>query len=268
MKLLLWIGSESNQFALANKLGVNHEIVGIVTESRISKNGIGLRFLVEKFLEKSLIPSLGNAWRDLLRYYSKGFPELPIRNVIDVENINSMEAFEFSKNLNPDLILVSGTRLIRKHMFEISPTIGILNLHTGLSPYIKGGPNCTNWCLATNQVHLIGNTVMWLDEGIDSGNLLTTEFTEFSGDESLLDIHIKIMDHAHDVYVKSVDYLHEGNSKSVPQSSISKGKTYYTNQWTLSMRFRVMRNYRNFKRSFKSGEVFRLRKLISVVKLD
>ena len=85
---------------------------------------------------------------------------------------------------------------------QLLKTLMILNLHTGISPYIKGGPNCTNWCIATKQFEKIGNTIMWLDKGIDTGELLTTENTKFnSTDKSLLKIHMRVMNHAHDLYI-------------------------------------------------------------------
>ena len=86
---------------------------------------------------------------------SKGYPIYSHVNSIIVENINSNESYEFSNKLNPDLIIVSGTRLVKEKLLSIPTTIVILDLHTGLSPYIKGGPNCTNWCIATNKFHLL-----------------------------------------------------------------------------------------------------------------
>jgi methionyl-tRNA formyltransferase len=109
-------------------------------------------------------------------------------------------------------------------MLSIKPSIGILNLHTGLSPYVKGGPNSTNWCIANNELYLIGNTIMWIDEGIDPGNIVTTEITEFTGDERLTDVHIKVMDHGHNLYLKAIDNLAQGRPSSVDQKTIVKAK--------------------------------------------
>jgi len=169
---------------------------------------------------------------------------------------------------NPDLIIVSGTRLIKEKMLSIKPKLGILNLHTGLSPYIKGGPNCTNWCIATKQFHLIGNTIMWIDLGIDTGNIVTTEFTNIDSSDNLLDIHIKVMEHAHSLYLKAIDFLSKGNMSSVKQSEIAKGKTYYTKDWTLKQKFLLVKNLKLYKKMLQSNKIEEYKKQIKTVSID
>ena len=138
-------------------------------------------------------------------------------------------------------------RLIKEQMFKINPRIGIANLHIGLSPYIKGCANWTNWCIATKQFHLIGNIVMWIDKGIDSGNLLFTELTLLSGYENLCELHFKVMEHAHKLYIKAIDFLINGKIQSIPQNQIEEGKIYLTKDWTLKQKIGIIKNFTQFK---------------------
>ena len=224
--------------------------------------------VIEKVIEKIFLPSIGKAWWGMKKYYEEKFPEYPNVELLNVENINSEKAFNFTKRLNPDLIIVSGTRLIKEKMLSIKPKLGILNLHTGLSPYIKGGPNCTNWCIATKQFHLIGNTIMWIDLGIDTGNIVTTEFTNIDSSDNLLDIHIKVMEHAHSLYLKAIDFLSKGNMSSVKQSEIAKGKTYYTKDWTLKQKFLLVKNLKLYKKMLQSNKIEEYKKQIKTVSID
>jgi len=265
MKIILWIGNESNQKALANKIHSVFPLAGILTESRHHKTKITIKILFEKVLEKIFLPSIGKSWWGMKEHYDKLFSNFPAVEILDVENINSDEAYEFSKKIDPDLILVSGTRLVKEKMLSLKPRIGILNLHTGLSPYIKGGPNCTNWCIATKQFHLIGNTIMWIDSGIDTGNILTTEFTELNGNENLAQIHLKVMEHAHSLYIKSIKDLEFGKSKSIPQSEIAKGKTYYTKDWTLKRKFDLIVNLKKLKHYVQTKQIIEDRTKIKVI---
>lgn len=254
MKIVLWCGSEPNQQALAHKIHQEFPLAGIVIEKKASARKLTLKKIFEKLTEKIFIPSLDHAWKNLMSEYSRLFKGFPSTRKINVENINSDEAYRFTEQLHPDLILVSGTRLVKDKMLSLHPRIGILNLHTGLSPYIKGGPNCTNWCLAANQFHLIGNTVMWIDKGIDSGNILTSEFTSLTGDESLAQLHLKVMNHAHDLYVRAVKFLSDGKRQSVPQKEIAEGKTYYTREWTLTQKMNAVKNFKSFREFFQNGK--------------
>ena len=178
-----------------------------------------------------------------MRHYETEFNSYPNCSQLTVSNINNKRTFDYTKKINPDLILVSGTSLIKEDLLQINPKIGLLNLHTGISPYIKGGPNCTNWCIATKQFEKIGNTIMWLDKGIDTGGILTTENTKFSKtDNSLLKIHIRVMNHAHELYIRSIKSILKNTIQNIPQKEIGKGITYYSKQWGWYQNYLVMRN--------------------------
>lgn len=254
MKILLWIGNESNQIALASKINEMFGVDGIILETRKYKPKRSFKKLFEKVIETVFLKKIGNAWINMKSHYKNNYSLPQNAEIIDVENINSEEAFAFSKKINPDLIIVSGTRLVKEKMLSITPSKGILNLHTGLSPYIKGGPNCTNWCLSTKQFNLIGNTIMWIDLGIDTGNILTTELTPLSGEEDLNEIHLKVMEHGHDLYLKSINFLNNGGKSSVKQDEITKGKTYYTREWGLSQKINLIKNFKYFKSSIQKQE--------------
>lgn len=268
MNLLLWIGNESNQKALANKLAQEFNIIGIVTETRTGKRKITFRKLFDSVFERVFLSAIRSSWWGMKDYYDNKYTQYPNTNLIDVENINSDEAFDFSTQLKPDLIIVSGTRLVKKRMLSIQATHGIMNLHTGLSPYIKGGPNCTNWCIATNQFHLVGNTIMWIDEGIDSGNIITTAFTDVNWKDSLLNIHIAVMEHAHELYAKAVKFISEGNMSSVKQSELGEGKTYYTREWNLKNKIALIQNLKKYRNQISKAELLEKRSNIKTVKIS
>lgn len=267
MKIVLWIGNEANQKALANKIHNKFPLAAIVRETKKSRQKITPGVFFEKVIERFFLTAIGKAWRGMLDHYRKKFPDYPKVPILDVQDINSEEVYEFTTSYAPDLIVVSGTRLIKKKLLGIHPKIGILNLHTGLSPYIKGGPNCTNWCIANKQFHFIGNTIMWIDEGIDSGNLMATEFTSFEGNESLPAIHIKVMEHAHDLYIRSLENIHAGKMNNVPQKDVAKGVTYYTRQWRLKQKISLIKNLPAFRRSLRSKQVEEERKNLRVIPL-
>jgi methionyl-tRNA formyltransferase len=268
MKIILWIGNEPNQRALANKIHNKFPLTAIVTESRKHKKKITIKKIFEKGIEKIFLRTIGAAWFNMLNYYEKQFPVYPPVPILDVENINSDKVFDYTTERHPDLIIVSGTRMVRKKLLSISPNIGILNLHTGLSPYIKGGPNCTNWCITMKEFHLIGNTIMWIDEGIDSGNILATEFTNFTGFESLLEIHIKVMEHAHDLYVRSIGKIKNGVIINVAQKDISNGITFYNKEWGLKEKIQLLMNLRTFRNVYKNKKAEAQRNNVKIFPIE
>jgi methionyl-tRNA formyltransferase len=254
MKIVLWIGDGTNQKALANKIYSMHKIDLIIIERKNVKVKLTFSRIIQSVVDKLFFSSLNNAWSDMLSYYQSNYNTYPSAQIIYTDNINDDESYKATTYIEPDLIIVSGTRMIREKLLTIKPSMGIMNLHTGLSPYIKGGPNCTNWCLASNQFHLIGNTIMWIDEGIDSGNIITTEVTSLTGNESLSDIHLKVMEHAHGLYLNAINEIVKGKHSNVPQETITKGKTYYTRDWNTTQKLNALKNYKKFNAVLSSKE--------------
>ncbi|MGV3631025.1 MAG: formyltransferase family protein [Bacteroidota bacterium] len=243
MRILVLIGPNPNQQALASKIQRLYPDVHIIIEKRLSAKKRTLKQLASKAVEKLTLGFIDEAWNKLMQHYSQEKYKIVKDYVHYTANLNSDEAYELAKSIDPDLVIVSGTSLLRQKILSLKPAKGILNLHTGLSPYIKGGPNCTNWCIATGQWNLIGNTIMWIDAGIDTGNIITTERVALQGNESFYDIHLKVMEGAHDLYLRAIAKIVRGEAvPNVSQDSIAKGTTYYNRQWNLKMKMKLKEN--------------------------
>lgn len=256
-KIIIWCGAAANQRALAHKIAAEFDVAGIVID--IVSNRHKKRKLVQLpaiLWDRFRFHTIYNAWGKLMKYYERKFPDWPETPHIKVMNINSKETEIFTRELQPDLIVVSGTALIKEPLLSIPASIGIINLHTGLSPYVKGGPNCTNWCIANNTFQFVGNTIMWLNAGIDAGNIIVTETVDIKNAGNLNEAHQIVMDHAHDLYVKAIGYLSasEPPYNSVPQSSIDKGQLYLTKMWTIAKKNDLLRNWRK-RKSFIGVEI-------------
>lgn len=246
-KIVVWSGAAANQKALVNKIAKEFKIAGIVIDSgkKIKKKKNWLE-LPAKILDRIRFGKIYSAWTNLMKQYDKEFPNWPDVPVLKVEGINSPEAKSFTENIQPDLIIVSGTALVKEPLISTHASIGIINLHTGLSPYVKGGPNCTNWCIANYTFELVGNTIMWLNAGIDTGNIITTEQVDIRNCDSLTEAHKLVMEHAHELYLRAIQYLHSGNKpfNSIPQNSISSGSLYLTRMWTSMKKAELLRNWK------------------------
>ena len=69
MRIVLWIGNEANQKALANKIHQIFPLTGIVTETRKSKSSLTVKKIGAKIVEKIFLAKIGNAWIERLRYF-------------------------------------------------------------------------------------------------------------------------------------------------------------------------------------------------------
>jgi methionyl-tRNA formyltransferase len=256
LKIVIWCGAAPNQRALANKIAAGFDVAGIVIDTHSGrKKKRNLIQLPAILWDRFRFRTIYNSWKWLMKYYDRKFPEWPKAAQIRVPDINSKETEIFTRKQQPDLIVVSGTALIKEPLLSIAVSIGIINLHTGLSPYVKGGPNCTNWCIANNTFQWVGSTIMWLNAGIDTGNIITTETVDIKNAGDLNEAHRIVMDHAHGLYLRAIGYLSEKEPpyNSVPQSSIDKGQLYLTKMWTTAKKKALLRNWKS-KNIFPGAE--------------
>jgi methionyl-tRNA formyltransferase len=110
-------------------------------------------------------------------------------DILEVEDINSEEVANLILSKAPDLVVVSGTPLLKKHI--ISATRGkIINLHPGMAPQYRGRYGMF-WPIYNREPELVGETVHFLDEGIDTGPILLQRRIDFDPDDTLKTITYK-----------------------------------------------------------------------------
>lgn len=250
MKVVILTGDQPNQAALCHKLAAHCDVAAIVLSENIPKKQPPAARRARLFFNRATGRLVGRpfitVWRELQATYRQRYPQFPTAPQVRVRNVNDEATLETLRQHDPDLVIVSGTNLVGKRVIEAAGRrLGVINMHTGISPYVKGGPNCTNWCLAEATFHLIGTTVMWLDAGIDTGRIIATEQTPLEGSETLVDLHWKVMEHAHDLYVRAIRRLAQGEQvPSIPQASIDEGRTFYTVEWGALAMLRARLNFR------------------------
>jgi folate-dependent phosphoribosylglycinamide formyltransferase PurN len=241
MKIVAVFGEGSSQRALAHRI---HDILPLAHVARVRLEPKSRRQMVRSLISLTLARRLRAAWNAMLRGYDRLYPDWPPVPTSLHPSANDDKLVGLVERERPDLVLVSGTDLLTARTLERFGT-KVMNLHTGISPYIRGAPNCTNWALAIGEYDLIGNTVMWIDPGIDSGAIIATERTPLTGRESLVELHSKVMDHAHDLYRRAVAAFAAGQSlPAVPQSEIDKGRLFLMRDWNSARMLRAVFNHR------------------------
>ncbi len=137
---------------------------------------------------------------------------------IRITDVNNQEAVSFVKNLAPDVVCVNGTNLLRKPMLELIPGIpfGIVNLHTGLSPYTRGG-NCDLFALLEGHPELVGVTIHYINEGIDSGDIILTARPDLKEGDIFEIVEAKSFKLGIDLMVVAIKQIVEGCAKRVKQ---------------------------------------------------
>lgn len=89
---------------------------------------------------------------------------------IERGEINHIDNVEFISNLKPDLIISYGCSIIKSELLARFKG-KFINIHLGLSPYYRGsGTNF--WPFINKELQFIGTTFMYIDQGIDTGEII------------------------------------------------------------------------------------------------
>lgn len=140
---------EGDEKSLQNRTDQNKN------SSQLERLHVSARTQTEKDFFSSFIDNAGDQSNP--RFISKG-------------DINSSSVVEEIVNSRADLIVCYGSSLIKSELLEIYKG-RFLNVHLGLSPYYRGsGTNV--WPLINGEPDMVGVTFMYIDSGIDTGEII------------------------------------------------------------------------------------------------
>jgi methionyl-tRNA formyltransferase len=100
---------------------------------------------------------------------------IPADRILQVSSVNSSECIAALQGMQPDVIVVNGTRIIAKKVLTCVPC-PFINTHAGITPLYRG-VHGGYWALTQNDQLNCGVSVHLVDPGIDTGaiNSASTE---------------------------------------------------------------------------------------------
>jgi methionyl-tRNA formyltransferase len=111
-----------------------------------------------------------------------------------VNDINHEKNIAFIRQLNPEIIYCFGwSSLIKAELLSI-PKIGVVGYHPALLPYNRGRHPII-WALALG-LDQTGSTFFFMDEGADTGDIVSQEIIPISKTDTAYSLYSKIIDTA------------------------------------------------------------------------
>lgn len=197
----------------------NHPRGNIILKHLI-ENGIIPKIIIE---EQSLLASKNR--NSILSAFINHEADFPLtENIIanfdiplfKVGNHNDLQCENLLKKLDLDLIILGDTRVIKRNIMDI-PKIGIINSHPGYLPDVKGN-NPYVWAIINDLVQ--GCSVHFIDENIDTGDILLREIIDLRSCYSYTDLLQKINNLCAHLMVKAIKQIIDNNYVRIPQSKL------------------------------------------------
>ncbi len=133
------------------------------------------------------------------------------------ENINTPAAHAQIKYLAPDIaVVVAYGQILKKDTLEI-PRLGCLNIHASLLPRHRGASPIQSAILAGDRE--TGITIMWMDEGLDTGPILYQKETLIRFGDTAQTLHDRLAEMAPDCLLHALDLIAAGNPPRIPQDN-------------------------------------------------
>jgi methionyl-tRNA formyltransferase len=176
--------SELSEVILSALIENNYNIVGVFTkpDKKIGREQEITAPLVKKLAESHKIPV----------FQPKKF---------------DFEAVEVLKKLKPDLVIVAAYgKIIPKAALEI-PGFGFINVHVSLLPKYRGPSPIQNALL--NGETQTGITIMLMDEGVDTGDILGQKIVEIAPSDNTETLTKKLSDTSAGFLLKIIPLLIE-----------------------------------------------------------
>ncbi len=134
--------------------------------------------------------------------------------VLQPESLKDGKFIAELKSLSPELIVVVAFRILPKEVFTIPP-LGTINLHASLLPKYRGAAPI-NWAIINGETET-GVTTFFINEKVDTGNIILQKKVRIEPDETAGELHDKLSIIGAEVLLETVKLIESGNVNPIPQ---------------------------------------------------
>lgn len=194
MKIVFMGTPDFAEKSLEAVYNAGHEILAVVTNPDRPK-GRGMKMVASPVKEFAVS-------KDLKIYQ----PEKVRKNVEFIEEI---------KKIEPDVIcVVAYGKILPKEILEI-PKFGCINVHGSLLPKYRGAAPI-QWAVINGE-KVTGVTTMYMDVGMDTGDMILKEKTEIAPDETTGELWDRLAKIGADLLVKTLEQIENKTAPRIPQ---------------------------------------------------
>ena len=137
----------------------------------------------------------------------KNFPtEIDLHRV---KNASSSQCLSILKSLEPELIIVFGTSILKPEVLSIAKRY-TLNIHGGIVPKYRN-VHSDFWALTKKDFTNIGTSIIHLDPGIDTGDIALQGLLKMSSDDTLFSIKKKNIELSLQLVIQAIEMAKTGN---------------------------------------------------------
>ena len=137
--------------------------------------------------------------------------------VYQPDKIKTGEFTQILKDLKPDVIIVVAFgQILSQEILDI-PILGCINVHASLLPKYRGAAPI-NWCIINGE-KTTGVTTMYMDKGLDTGDMIIKKEIEIGENETAGELHDRLMELGASALSVTMTLLCTGAVRRIPQNN-------------------------------------------------
>lgn len=142
--------------------------------------------------------------------------ELALKNNIQVlQPIKIREDYKSIIEMKPDIIITAAYgQIIPKEILDY-PKYGCINVHASLLPKLRGGAPIHRAIL--NGMDKTGITIMYMNEGMDTGDIISTCEVSINDTDTMSMLHDKLSNMGKDLLIATLPNIITGNINRIKQ---------------------------------------------------
>jgi methionyl-tRNA formyltransferase len=140
--------------------------------------------------------------------------------VFAIGNVNAPASLDAIIALNPDIVVLVGTRLLNRETLNAIPC-PVVNYHAGITPAYRG-QNGGYWALACGDSGNFGTTLHLVDKGVDTGDIIAQCRTTPQTGDTLLTYALTLAQASRTMVTDGISGYLAGTSKPVAPDGQSR----------------------------------------------
>ncbi|WP_298535128.1 formyl transferase [uncultured Algibacter sp.] len=237
-KIVMLVGNDHSSYAMYNALKKEYSIMNVILEEskskkefikrRIKKLGL-IKVIGQVLFQKLVVPFLNKECKariaEIIKINHLKFTDFEKNKLIKVPSVNSDICIKALQEINPDIVIVNGTRIISKIVLNsIKGTF--INTHAGFTPLYRG-IHGAYWS-KVNKDGYCGVSVHLVDPGIDTGGILYQGLIETKSEDNFVSYTYLQLAKGIELIKYAINDLMEDNHKIITNRLDSKFWTHPT----------------------------------------
>ncbi len=182
-RILLLATSDITTTIVYNALAAATKNITVIIEKKESKfkiikrriKKVGLTTTIGQLLFRTVVFPLLHFFSrqrilEIMKIYAIDDSEMPKEAPIKTYSVNDESTHLLLKKINPDIILINGTRILSPLTLS-KIKCPIINIHVGITPQYRG-VHGGYWALFNDDAENFGVTIHFVDTGIDTGTII------------------------------------------------------------------------------------------------